>query len=181
MSGQLNARDVVGAGPVIGMIWAQTEGGVIGRDGGIPWHVPEDLAHFKSTTSGHPVVMGRRTWESFPDRFRPLPGRTNIVVTSSDAIEGAVVVDSVDAGIDAALASTGGEEVWIIGGSMVYHAALTRANAAFVTVIEDEVEGDTFAPLLDADWNLSALTPETGWLTAENGKRYRISLWTRAS
>ncbi|MBG6182368.1 dihydrofolate reductase [Arthrobacter sp. CAN_A214] len=181
MSGQLNARDVVGSGPVIGMIWAQTEGGVIGRDGGIPWHVPEDMAHFKSTTSGHPVVMGRRTWESFPDRFRPLPGRTNIVVTSADAIGGAVVVDSVDAAIDTALESAGGEEVWIIGGGQVYETALARANAAFVTVIEAEVEGDTFAPLLDSDWKLSALTPETGWLTAENGTRYRISLWTRVS
>ncbi|MBG6216316.1 dihydrofolate reductase [Arthrobacter sp. CAN_A6] len=181
MSGQLNARDVVGSGPVIGMIWAQTEGGVIGRGGGIPWHVPEDMAHFKSTTSGHPVVMGRRTWESFPDRFRPLPGRTNIVVTSAGAIGGAVVVDSVDDAIDTALESAGGEEVWIIGGGQVYEAALARANAAFVTVIEAEVEGDTFAPLLDSDWKLSALTPETGWLTAENGTRYRISLWTRAS
>ncbi|MDO4255585.1 MAG: dihydrofolate reductase [Kocuria sp.] len=68
--------------PLIGGIWAQTPGGVIGVDGGIPWHLPEDLKFFARTTIGHPVVMGRRTWESFPERFRPLPGRPNIVVTS---------------------------------------------------------------------------------------------------
>ena len=67
--------------PVIAMIWAQTPGRVIGRDGTMPWHVPEDLAHFRAHTHGHPVIMGRRTWESFPARFRPLPGRTNIVVS----------------------------------------------------------------------------------------------------
>ena len=67
--------------PVIAMIWAQTPERVIGRDGTMPWHVPEDLAHFRAHTHGHPVIMGRRTWESFPARFRPLPGRTNIVVS----------------------------------------------------------------------------------------------------
>ena len=67
--------------PVIAMIWAQNPGRVIGRDGTMPWHVPEDLARFRAHTHGHPVIMGRRTWESFPARFRPLPGRTNIVVS----------------------------------------------------------------------------------------------------
>ncbi len=69
--------------PVIGAIWAQTTNGVIGRDGGMPWSLPEDMAFFRRTTTGHPVIMGRRTWESLPERFRPLPGRTNIVVTSA--------------------------------------------------------------------------------------------------
>ena len=68
-------------GPRLGLIWAEARGGVIGKDGGMPWHVPEDLAHFKERTTGHPVIMGRRTWESFPERFRPLPDRRNIVVT----------------------------------------------------------------------------------------------------
>src|SRR5690349_14769702 len=68
----------------IGLIWAEAAGGVIGARGGMPWHVPEDLARFKTITMGSPVVMGRRTWESFPDRFRPLPGRRNIVVTRDD-------------------------------------------------------------------------------------------------
>ena len=101
----LSVSDAVGSRPVIGMIWAQTEDGVIGRDGGIPWQVPEDMAHFKATTTGHPVIMGRRTWESFPPAFRPLPDRTNIVISSSGVdLPGAVVVDSLDAAFHAARA-----------------------------------------------------------------------------
>jgi dihydrofolate reductase len=112
----LGVRDAVGSHPVIGMIWAQTENGVIGRDGGIPWHVPEDMAHFRATTTGHPVIMGRRTWESFPEKFRPLPDRTNIVLSRSGTdLPGAVVVDSLDAALEAAQAGPGAEEIWIIG------------------------------------------------------------------
>lgn len=74
--------------PRLGAIWAQTIDGVIGRDGVMPWHVPEDLAHFKEATAGKPVIMGRRTWESLPDTYKPLPGRTNIVVSRSvDTVE----------------------------------------------------------------------------------------------
>ena len=81
----------------IGLIWAQSTSGVIGRDGSIPWALPEDLAHFKRLTMGHTVVMGRRTWESLPVRFRPLPGRRNIVVSRNPdyRAEGAAVVDSI--------------------------------------------------------------------------------------
>src|SRR5699024_7697112 len=83
--GHLRARGgvsaVTGAAPVVGMIWARANDRVIGAGGTMPWHLPEDLAHFKSVTSGHPVVMGRRTWDSLPARNRPLPGRRNIVVT----------------------------------------------------------------------------------------------------
>ncbi|WP_298254760.1 dihydrofolate reductase [uncultured Arthrobacter sp.] len=177
----LSVPDAVGSSPVIGMIWAQTEAGVIGRDGGIPWHVPEDMAHFKATTIGHPVIMGRRTWESFPERFRPLPDRTNIVISGSEpgAFPGAVVVGSLEAAIEAAGASPGAEEIWIIGGGQVYADAMALANAALVTVIESAEDGDTMAPSLDADWALAALTPETGWLESSSGSRYRISLWTR--
>ena len=95
MSESLSAAALVGS-PVVGMIWAQTVDGVIGRDGTMPWHLPEDLAHFRRTTQGHPVIMGRRTWESFPEKYRPLPGRTNIVVSRQDPdpaeYRGAVVV-----------------------------------------------------------------------------------------
>lgn len=179
--GSLSVPDAVGSAPVIGMIWAQTEAGVIGRDGGIPWHVPEDLAHFRATTTGHPVIMGRRTWESFPDKFRPLPDRTNIVISGSapGAFPGAVVVHSLDAAMEAAASSPGAEEIWIIGGGRVYADAMPLANAALVTVVESEEDGDTVAPTLDTDWALAALTPETGWLESSSGPRYRISLWTR--
>ncbi|BBE23701.1 dihydrofolate reductase [Arthrobacter sp. MN05-02] len=176
----LSVRDAVGSHPVIGMIWAQTENGVIGRDGGIPWHVPEDMAHFKATTTGHPVIMGRRTWESFPEKFRPLPDRTNIVLSHSGTdLPGAVVVDSLDAALEAAQAAPGAEEIWIIGGGRVYAEALDRANAALVTVVESTVEGDTVAPALGADWTLAALSPESGWSESSGGTRYRISLWTK--
>jgi dihydrofolate reductase len=176
----LSVSDAVGPGPVVGMIWAQTEDGVIGRDGGIPWHVPEDLAHFRATTTGHPVIMGRRTWESFPERFRPLPDRTNIVISGSVAdLPGAVVVPSLDAALAVAADSPGAEEIWIIGGGRVYADAMTDANAALVTVVESTVEGDTVAPALGPEWSLAALTPGSGWLESSKGPRYRISLWTK--
>ncbi|MUK02616.1 dihydrofolate reductase [Vibrio cholerae] len=176
----LSVPDAVGPRPVIGLIWAQTENGVIGKDGGIPWHVPEDLAHFKATTTGHPVIMGRRTWESFPSTFRPLPERTNIVITGSGAdLPGAVVVPSLEAAFDAAQASPGAEEIWVIGGGRVYADAMQRANAALVTVVESTAEGDTLAPALGTEWTLAALSPESGWLESSNETRYRISLWTK--
>ena len=176
----LSVPEAVGSRPVIGLIWAQTEDGVIGKDGGIPWHVPEDMAHFKSTTTGHPVIMGRRTWESFPSTFRPLPDRTNIVISGSfDNIPGAVVVDSLDAAFEAARSSPGAEEIWVIGGGRVYADAMPRANAALVTVVESSADGDTVAPALGSEWALAALTPESGWLESSSGTRYRISLWRK--
>ena len=171
--------------PLVGMIWAQTVDGVIGRDGGMPWHLPEDLAHFKNTTAGHPVIMGRRTWESFPAAFRPLPGRTNIVVSSSDTLAaeispaGAVVVRSLEQALDTARHSPGGEQIWIVGGAQLYEAAAPLADAAVVTVIDISTEGDTNAPHLGPDWTFAALSPAEGWNTAANGTSYRIALWTR--
>lgn len=176
----LSVADAVGDQPVIGLIWAQSENGVIGQDGSIPWHVPEDLALFKATTSGHPVIMGRKTWDSFPDAFRPLPDRANIVIsTSVTALPGAVVVPSLEAAFEEARASPGAEEIWVIGGGRVYSDAMPLANAALVTVVESDAEGDTLAPVLGTEWQLTALTPDTGWLESRNGTRYRISLWTK--
>ncbi|MFC3300159.1 dihydrofolate reductase [Arthrobacter agilis] len=176
----LSVPDAVGSRPVVGMIWAQTEDGVIGKDGGIPWHVPEDLAHFRATTTGHPVIMGRRTWESFPERFRPLPDRTNIVISrSAGELPGAVVVPSLETALALAADSPGAGEIWIIGGGRVYADGMAHANAALVTVVESAVEGDTLAPALGAEWSLAALTPESGWLESSKGPRYRISLWTK--
>ncbi|WP_323959156.1 dihydrofolate reductase [Arthrobacter sp. JZ12] len=179
---QLHPSDYVGK-PLIGMIWAQTVDGVIGRDGQMPWHLPEDLAHFRRTTQGHPVIMGRRTWESFPEKYRPLPGRTNIVVTrqhpAPSAFEGAVVVHSLDEALAEARRSEGADEIWIIGGGQIYAEAAPQANAAVVTVIDVSVEGDTFAPGLGNSWKLSGVAPAEGWSTSESGTRYRIGLWTR--
>ncbi|GAB3531154.1 dihydrofolate reductase [Arthrobacter tecti] len=182
MSELLKPASVVGT-PVIGMIWAQTVDGVIGRDGGMPWRLPEDMAHFKRTTEGHPVIMGRRTWESFPERYRPLPGRTNIVVSRQTLDQagypGAVVVGSLDEAFTEARRSEGAEEIWIIGGGQIYAEAAPLANAALVTLIESSADGDTYAPVLVGSWKLHGVDPQEDWNTSENGTRFRISLWTQ--
>jgi len=169
----------------LGLVWAQTSTGVIGQAGTMPWHLPEDMLHFSNLTSGHPVIMGRKTWESFPDKYRPLPRRTNIVITRQAAwrdtpgAEGAVAVASLD---DALLESQfvpGHETVWIIGGGEIFAQALDLADVAVVTTIDTNAEGDTFAPELGYDWTASASLPASGWLTSTNGTRYRITLWRR--
>ncbi|MBJ2120409.1 dihydrofolate reductase [Arthrobacter sp. MSA 4-2] len=171
----------VGGEPVIGLIWAQTEDGVIGKDGGMPWHVPEDLTHFRRITTGHPVIMGRRTWESFPAKYRPLPDRTNIVVSSSGPLEGAVVVGSLQDALAEARRAPGAEQIWIIGGGKLYAEAVAEANAAVVTVIETDTDGDTYAPVLGPEWDLKGVSPAGGWLDSTSGTRYRLSLWARGS
>jgi len=156
----------------IGLIWAEAAGGVIGADGGMPWHVPEDLAHFKERTLGAPVIMGRRTWESFPDRFRPLPGRRNIVVTGNTewADAGAERADSLE---DALALAVGAETVWIIGGGALFRAAIPRADVLEVTELDVEVDGDTFAPGREG-WTAATSDPSEGWHVSRTGIRYRF-------
>ncbi|HKT57132.1 MAG TPA: dihydrofolate reductase [Microbacterium sp.] len=158
----------------IGLIWAQAHGGVIGAQGGMPWHVPEDLAHFKELTLGAPVVMGRRTWESFPERYRPLPGRRNIVVTSHDGLgDGAEIVRSLDEGL--ARAATGAPDwIWVIGGGQIFRAAIARADRLEVTELDVEVDGDTTAPDMDGWAVVSEEPPADGWMTSRTGIRYRF-------
>jgi dihydrofolate reductase len=169
----------------IGMVWAQSSTGVIGRDGGMPWHLPEDLAHFSRLTKGHPVIMGRKTWESFPDKYRPLPGRTNIVITRQEgwgdtpSAGGAIAVKSLDDALLESQFAPGHETVWIIGGGDIFTQSLDLADVAVVTTIDTAEEGDTFAPELGYDWTAGASLPSDGWLTAENGTRYRITVWRR--
>ena len=161
----------------LGLIWAEARGGVIGRDGGMPWHVPEDLAHFKEVTSGHPVIMGRRTWESFPARFRPLPGRRNIVVTRSDAwAAGADASGAERAGsLSEALALAGDvPEVWGIGGAGLFAEAMPEASVLEVTELDLEItDGDTFAPD-HAGWRVAAASPDEGWAISRTGVPYRF-------
>lgn len=166
----------------ISLIWAQTVNGVIGRDGAMPWHLPEDFEHFRSTTEGHPVVMGRRTWESLPPRFRPLPGRTNVVITSNPdwEVAGAVRACSLQNALDASSGQPGSEQVWIIGGGTVYREAMALAGAAVITRINTDAEGDTYAPELGPEWALASCTPQEGWHTAANGTPYRVETWWRA-
>ena len=134
------------------MIYARARNGVIGKQGQLPWHLPEDLAHFKRTTLGQAVVMGRVTWESLPEKFRPLPGRTNVVVSRQTSFEatGAQVVSSLEAAM--ALFPTN-EVVWLIGGAQLYAQALSMASQIVVTEIDADFEGDAFAPTLSpTDW-----------------------------
>lgn len=168
----------------IGLIWAQTLEGVIGRDGSMPWDVPEDLAHFKTTTAGHPVIMGRRTWESFPARFRPLPGRTNIVISGDPQQRqlldeaGAVAVDNPELALERA-AECEGDEIWVIGGAQIFEVVLNQATVAAVTIIDVDESGDTFAPVLDDAWVRSSSDPSEGWHTSRRGAKYRIEQWNR--
>ncbi|MEJ6554546.1 dihydrofolate reductase [Microbacterium esteraromaticum] len=149
-----------------GLIWAQANNGVIGAGGGMPWHVPEDLAHFKEVTFGAPVIMGRRTWDSLPERFRPLPDRENIVITRSQdwAADGARRA----AGIEDAV--RGQERVWVIGGAEIFRQVIGDADRLEVTELDIDVDGDAFAPSVEG-WRLA---DEGEWQTSRTGVRYRF-------
>ena len=135
----------------ISLVAAVARNGVIGRDGDIPWRIPEDMRQFRDITMGHPVVMGRRTWDSLPDRFRPLPGRRNVVVTRSTEwhAAGAERAGSLE---DALELLDGAAQVYVIGGAQLYAAALPVTDELVLTEIGVEVEGDTFFP----EWNRDA-------------------------
>ena len=137
------------------LIYARAANGVIGLNNQMPWHLPEDLAHFKRTTLGCPVLMGRKTWESIPAKFRPLPGRANLVITRQPdwQAEGAHVVHSLEEGLTLALAHCPeGKDLWVMGGAEIYAQAASLAEEAVVTEIEADYEGDAFAPQLGAGW-----------------------------
>lgn len=158
----------------VGLIWAQSPSGVIGRDGGIPWCLPEDQARFKELTLGHTVVMGRGTWESLPSKVRPLPGRRNVVLTrlAEYLASGADVVTSLDEALT-------DEQVWVIGGEQIYTSALSRATRCEVTEVEIELpreDDDALAPVLDEGW----VGIVGDWLTGTSGLRYRYHSFIRA-
>ena len=158
----------------VGLIWAQSPSGVIGRAGGIPWRLPEDLARFKERTMGHTVVMGRLTWESLPPKVRPLPGRRNVVVTrqADYMADGATVVG----GLDEVAAD---DEMWVIGGGQIYTLALPIATRCEVTEVEVDLpreDDDVVAPVLDEAW----VGVEGDWLASTSGLRYRFTSYQRA-
>ena len=174
------------AAPRIGLIWAEAEGRVIGRDGGMPWHVPEDLAHFKQLTLGAPVVMGRGTWDSLTPRYRPLPGRRNIVITrqSDWSADGAERADSVAQAL--ASAQTGGTEwVWVIGGGTIFDLTIAHADRLEVTQLAlsadfSPAQGDVRAPQVDREtFALTAADPPVGQYTSGTGIRYRFLRYDR--
>ena len=160
----------------VNMVWAQARGRVIGRHGSLPWQLPEDLKLFRELTMGSTVVMGRPTWESLPGRFRPLPGRRNVVLTARVGWEpvGAEVVHSPEQ----ALARYSG--CWVIGGAAVYAAMLEHAVRIVCTDIDETFDGDAFAPELDGRWRRVRRTPEDGWSVSAGGLRYAVSEYARA-
>lgn len=138
--------------PAICLIYARARNGVIGRGGVMPWHLPEDLAHFRKTTVGCPVIMGRKTWDSLPTRFRPLPGRTNVVITRQ--IDWQAPGANVAHGLEQAITlCTPGEMAWVIGGAEIYAQALPLAARVVVTEIDADFEGDAYAPELGPEWH----------------------------
>ena len=143
------------SGPVIALIVAVAKNGVIGRDGKLPWRIPEDMKWFRERTAGRPLIMGRKTWESFPKR--PLPGRTNIVVTRNAAYqaEGAVVVPSFSDALEAARRESP-EEIMVIGGAEIYQAAMPFAQRVYLTSVHSAFDGDTNLAVIDTEqWNVT--------------------------
>lgn len=162
----------------IGLIWAESANGIIGKDGVMPWHVPEDLAHFKQVTLEGAVIMGRKTWDSLPPRFRPLPGRRNIVITRQTdwAADGVDVVHSLADAL--ALADTG--PIWVIGGAEIFALAMENADRLEVTEINAAFDGDTRSPAIDTRWQVAAIDPAEGWHTSRTGLDYRFLRYERA-
>jgi dihydrofolate reductase len=161
---------------MISLIWAQAANRVIGDHGTLPWRLPEDLTRFRALTMGSTVVMGRATWESLPDKFRPLPGRHNVVLSRRPGwqADGAVVASS----LDDALAGTTAP-VWVIGGASVYRSALPVADRIEVTEVDGSYSGDVYAPEIGPDWRVTGREPDTGWLRSGNGLRYRTVSYAR--
>ena len=157
----------------VGLIWAQSSSGVIGRGGRIPWRLPEDQARFKELTMGRTVVMGRLTWESLPVKVRPLPGRKNVVLTrqADYMTDGAHVVPLLQDALTDDIA-------WVIGGEQIYALALPLATRCEVTEVDIDLprdDGDAMAPTLDERW----IGTEGEWLTSSSGLRYRFFSYIR--
>lgn len=129
----------------IAIIAAISTNMVIGRDNKIPWHISEDLIRFKALTIGHPIIMGRKTFESIG---KPLPKRANIVITRDKdySAPGINVAHSIDEAIETARAIEGSEEIFIIGGGQIYNQSMNLADRLYLTVVDEEIEGDVFFP-----------------------------------
>ncbi|WP_319243083.1 dihydrofolate reductase [uncultured Propionivibrio sp.] len=144
---------------MLSLIAAVARQRVIGKDNTLLWHLPEDMRYFRETTRGKPVIMGRKTWESLPEKFRPLPGRRNIVVSrNADYVAaGAELANS----LDTALAATAGEaEVFVIGGEALYRLALPHADRLYLTEIERDYDGDAFFPeIIAQQWQERSRVP----------------------
>ena len=165
--------------PTLSAIWAQSESGVIGHEGGLPWHAPTDLKHFKAVTLGKPILMGRATFDSIG---RPLPGRQNIVLSrTARAIEGATVVRDLN---EALAVARGAPELMVIGGAQVYALALPQCTRVYRTLVSSDapISGDTFLPGSAPPLELPDQPGEGWWLkeSQDGGKDgpYRLRFQT---
>lgn len=163
----------------VALIVATARNGVIGRDNGLVWRLKRDMQFFKETTAGHAIITGRRNYDSIPERFRPLPGRQNIVVTRNPEhhAPGATVVTSLEAALEVATT----DPVFIIGGGQIYRQALSAGliDIAYVTHVDAEPEGDTHFPLgaLERGWSEETLFEQPA--DADNEHAFRVVKYTR--
>ena len=156
---------------MVAIVVAHSANRVIGRDGGLPWHLPADLRRFKEITSGATVVMGRKTYESLPERFRPLPGRRNLVV-SRTGCEAPEVFGSLEEAIDAA-----GGDCFVIGGGQIYAQAVPLAERVYATEVAARLDGDAFFPeLAESEWRCV----ERGETIEENDHAFSFRTYARA-
>lgn len=161
---------------MINIIVATTTNFVIGKDNDIPWNLPTDMKHFKDVTSGHKVVMGRKCWESIPEKFRPLPNRKNYVLTRNHdyVAKGATVIHDFGAIIEKYKSSD--EQLFVIGGADLYKEAFKYADTLFFTQIYGKVEGDVYLEgLVLKEWELV----DAGKILEENGLKFRIEVYTK--
>ena len=168
----------------IGMVWAQTPGGVIASNGDLPWDVPEDFARFRATVRGHGVIMGRATWDSMPPTLQPMPRSHNVVITRNEqwAAAGTDVAPSMTDAIDLLAAE---DEIWVMGGGQIYAQGMAFATLLVVSEIDvPEPAGSQLTPAPDIDpaiWQ--ELTPQdvAGWRTSTTGTRWRILHYRRST
>lgn len=150
-------------------IVAISQNNIIGLNNGLPWHLPEDLKHFKQTTTGHTIVMGRKTFESIK---KPLPNRTNVILTSNKdfSAEGVVVINNLENWLKTQNSS---EEIFIVGGAGVYKLAWPLIDKIYLTLVEKDVTGDTNFPF-EKPLDGFTIVSDTGSLTSQNGMKYKI-------
>ncbi len=157
-------------GEKISVIVAIGNNRAIGKDNELLWSIPDDLKRFKALTDGHPVIMGRKTWESLPEKFRPLPNRTNVVITRDSLYNapGAVLAQSFPEALSLARDAEGASEIFAIGGQQVYECALPFASNLYLTLINDEKEGDAFFPAYENEFTKEMKREDRDW----NGLNY---------
>jgi dihydrofolate reductase len=159
----------------LGLIFARSLNGVIGFQGKIPWSLPEDMARFKQITENTTVIMGRKTWESLPEKFKPLPNRKNIVLSKQNLVvpDGVEVLSSLQMALDLCRHTP---QVWVIGGSSLYNEALPFADTIEQTIVDIECEGDAFSPyVFIKHWETKAEVPGV----SKNGLKYEFVTYKR--